>query len=452
MKNLFYFAMLLSALNSNSQCFTKVDAANFSTHGIKSDHTLWAWGSNYLGEFGNGTTVGSLNPVQIGTATDWATIAVGTESCLALKNDGTLWAWGNNNSGQLGDGTTTRKLSPQRIGTDTDWQKISLKGGSCFAIKTNGTLWAWGQNNISSLGLGFYSTFETVPTQVGTDTNWKEIISGYDHTLAIKTDNTLWGTGANLYGQMGNGVFLGNNFTFVQIGTENNWKTASTGHMSSFALKNDGSLWAWGRNINGELGDGTVVNKNIPVQIGNQTDWKLLVADFTLTYAIKNDSTLWAWGDNSNYEYGNGTTISSTTPIQISNDTNWVDIATGGFHKVGVKNDNSLYLWGVTAFVVQPTLPNYPSATQFIAPCSLSVDDFDSQSIQIFPNPANEVVQIVNRSNETIVSVAIFDLTGKLILRQSATQEVNVSSLKTGVYLVDIETSSSRKKYKLIKT
>lgn len=451
MKKLLTITILFFLFKANSQCFNKVDSSNYFTLGLKSDGSLWAWGDNLSGLFGNGTTIGSALPIQIGSETNWASIATGFEHTIALKNDGTLWAWGLNFSGQLGDGTTVAKNVPIQIGTENDWQTISTVGHTSFAIKNNGTLWAWGGNNISALGLGFFSASVNLPTQVGTDTNWKIIIAGYDHTLAIKNNNTLWGWGSNGYGQMGNGVFLGVNLVPTQIGTESNWKTASLGNEHSVAIKLDGTLWAWGGNSYGELGDGSTINRNIPVQIGNEINWKLISSDYLNTYAIKNDNTLWAWGDNTYYSYGNNTTVSSTFPIQIGSETNWKDISPGSYQKMAMKNDNSISIWGVKPFGVS-IMPNNTSVTPFIDACTLlSSDGFDDNSIQVYPNPANDIVYIRNNNNESEVNIKIFDNIGKLVLSQSEGQEINIANLKTGIYIMYIEIENSIQKCKLIK-
>lgn len=113
---------------------------------INSDGTLWAWGRNDYGQLGVGTTVDHPAPVQVGTGTDWQTIAAGGFHTVAIKSDGTLWAWGHNVNGQLGDGSTTYQFSPIRVGTDSNWQMVSAGFMHTVAIKSDGTLWAWGHN------------------------------------------------------------------------------------------------------------------------------------------------------------------------------------------------------------------------------------------------------------------------------------------------------------------
>ena len=175
--------------------------------GIKTDGTLWTWGGNNLGTLGNNTMVDSNVPIQIGTDTNWKTLEVGQAHIIALKTDGTLWGWGNNFQGQLGIGTTTASgvRVPTQIGTATDWKTISSTYNHTLAIKTNGTLWAWGRNDYTGqLGDGT-TTNRIVPTQIGTATNWAFISAGDHHSMAIKTDGTLWTWGNNDGGELGTG-------------------------------------------------------------------------------------------------------------------------------------------------------------------------------------------------------------------------------------------------------
>src|SRR3989337_2185821 len=131
-------------------------------------------------------------------------IAAGSYHTLAIKSDGTLWAWGYNYAGQLGDGTTSNKTTPVQIGTGTNWSQIAAGGYHTLAIKSDGTLWAWGYNSYGQLGDGASGggNYKTTPVQIGTGTNWSQIAAGGYHTLAIQSDGTLWAWG-NYYGQLG---------------------------------------------------------------------------------------------------------------------------------------------------------------------------------------------------------------------------------------------------------
>ncbi|MBK6994106.1 MAG: T9SS type A sorting domain-containing protein [Lewinellaceae bacterium] len=165
----------------------------------------------------------------------------------------------------MGDGTYAPKNSPVQIGTATNWKSVAAGGFHTLAIKTDGSRWAWGWNDYGELGDGTYAP-KNSPVQIGTATNWKSVAASYSHSLAIKTDGSLRAWGNNEYGELGDGTFAAKNSP-VQIGTATNWQNVTAGTYHTLAIKTDGSLWAWGRNYNGELGDGTNADKNIPTEI-----------------------------------------------------------------------------------------------------------------------------------------------------------------------------------------
>ncbi len=320
---------------------------------IRSDRSLWAWGRNQDGELGDGTYTSRTLPTQIGTDTDWAFVSVGATHSVAIKTDGTLWAWGSNSSGQLGDGTYIDKNVPVQIGSDTDWASFSAGASHNMAIKTDGSLWAWGSNVYGQLGDGTYID-KNVPVQIGSDTDWAVISPGCYHTVAMKTDGTLWAWGNNTYGQLGDGTYINKNVP-VQIGSDTDWAMISAGYTHNVAIKTDGTLWAWGSNSSGQLGDGTYIDKNVPVQIGSDTDWASFSAGAHHNMAIKTDGTLWAWGDNSAGDWyggwlGDGTDIDRNVPVQIGTDNNWTILAPGRTHSAALKTDGSFWAWGHNHF------------------------------------------------------------------------------------------------------
>ncbi len=317
--------------------WASVSAGYYYTVAIKNDGTLWAWGRNSAGQLGDGTTVNRNVPTRIGNATDWAAVSAGGDTTVALKTNGALWAWGSN----TGDGTTIAKKVPTRIGSATNWASVSSGGTHALATRADGTLWAWGRNTAGQLGNGFAGPDWKVPTQIGSATNWATVSAGHEHSMAIKTDRTLWGWGYNRLGQLGDGTLSSKNVP-TRIGTGSTWASISASSYSTHATKTDGTLWAWGSGSYGILGNGTAADKPDPTQIGAAANWAAVSAGGSGVVARKNDGTLWAWGGSSivqpNASYG--------VPTQTGAAANWATVSAGAFHAAALKVDGSLWAWG----------------------------------------------------------------------------------------------------------
>ena len=217
---------------------------------------------------------------------------------------------------------------------------IAAGGIHTLAIKSDGTLWAWGANEYGQLGDGT-GTDKHSPVQIGAD-HWISIAAGGVHSLGIKSDGTLWAWGANGVGQLGDGTGT-LKASPVQIGGDH-WISITAGEGTSLGLKSDGTLWAWGYNEYGQLGDGTTVTKLSPVQIGTD-HWYSIAAGGYHTLGLKSDGTLWAWGSNAYGQLGDGTTIDKHMPVQIST-AQWDSITAGCSHSLGLKSDGTLWAWG----------------------------------------------------------------------------------------------------------
>jgi len=311
--------------------------------------SLWGWGQNNYGQLGDGTITDRSSLVQTTAAgTNWNSITVGwRRSAYGIKTDGTLWVWGLNGQGQLGDGTTANKSTPVQL-AGTTWKQVS---GGVFgmAIKTDGTLWGWGYNDTGQLGNNTsYPNSTSSPTQIGSANTWKMVSCGSYHTAAIKTDNTLWMWGQGTGGRLGLGD-TSHRSTPVQL--SGTWKMASGGAYHTAAIKTDGTLWTWGEAGSGVLGDGTTTQRSSPVQtVGGGTNWKMVSAGSYHTAAIKTDGTLWMWGFNTYGALGDGTTTTRSSPVQtVSSGTNWKMISVSG-HSMAIKTDGTLWTWGLNDY------------------------------------------------------------------------------------------------------
>ena len=332
---------------SDANCFASdwVSVAAGTNHvlAIKADGSLWSWGNNGSRQLGIGNVPDTNRPVRVGVSNDWVKISAGAAHSMALKTDGTLWAWGNNGFGRLGLGTASGLYnSPQQVGTETNWVKIDAGNLSSMALKSDGTLWGWGSNG-GILGDGTNAQ-RNAPVQIGTDTDWAEVSLGVSHTLALKTNGTLWGWGAGGVGQLG-GATPGN--TPQQIGVQSDWATVNAGNENSMAIKTTGTLWGWGWNTNGELGLGNSFQTNIPTQVGITNNWQQISYNNIHTHGLKQDGTLWSWGENQNGSFGTGGTGSSNIPVQVGTATNWTKVSAGLRFGAGIKSDKTLWTWGI---------------------------------------------------------------------------------------------------------
>ena len=312
--------------------WVSVSAGGIHSAAIRSDGSLWAWGNNFEDQLGNNAIfrrfafipniddrLPRMDPEQIGADRNWASVSAGALHTVATRTDGSLWAWGNNAEGQLGDGTQQRRRSPTRIGTDTGWRSVSAGALHTVAIRADGSLWAWGDNEAGQLGDGT-TTSRRSPARIGRDYNWAFVSAGVLHTVAIRTDGTLWAWGANESAQLGNGTSISQPAP-VQIGTATNWTFVSAGGFHSVGIKADGSLWTWGSNEDGRTGIGiTVREAPFPVRIGEYYDWVSAAAGGAHTIAVKADGSIWAWGNNGEGQLGDASPGQNRlTPVFVKN-------------------------------------------------------------------------------------------------------------------------------------
>ncbi len=311
-------------------------SAGYHCLAVKLNGTLWGWGVNGSGQLGTNDRVTRSSPVQIGSSTNWSRVSTGASALsLGVKTDGTLWAWGTNNNGQLGlneAGVFLYRSSPTQVGVATNWNKVSAGDFYSLATKTNGTLWSWGNNSSGGLGLNTATSYNrSSPTQVGVATNWNLIATSVSYAacvIATKTDGTLWTWGNNLVGHLGV-----NDRTYrsspIQVGSLTNWNNIDIAHRAAIASRTDGRLFAWGRNNNGELGVNDRVYRSSPTQVGASTDWNLVGMGTYNAGAIKTNGTLWLWGRNN---YGqNASGLDRSSPTQVGSATNWVQLSTEGY-------------------------------------------------------------------------------------------------------------------------
>lgn len=320
---------------SGSNNWTECATGNEFSMAIKSDGTLWCWGENSRGQLGDNTVTHRSSPIQtIAFGTNWKVCAGGQQTSFAIKTDGTLWSWGSAASGVLGSNALTHRSSPeQTVAFGTNWKSVAANGHA-LAIKTDGTLWSWGLNNVGQLG-DLSRTNRSSPVQVaGFATNWKQVSCGYRQTAAIKTDGTLWLWGEGGYGQIGRNSTVDSSSPVQTIAFGTDWKQVACGFRHHGAVKTDGTLWMWGANLLGQLGTNDVIHRSSPIQtISYGNNWKHVVCKANYTIALKTDGTLWAWGSNGSFgALGDLSTIAKSSPVQISSFNTWKSLGIQNGH------------------------------------------------------------------------------------------------------------------------
>lgn len=385
--------MCCSTISSYAQT---IDGGNGYSIMLCSDSTVWAVGYNGIGLLGDSTTIDKFVPVQTLGLVNITSVTTGYIHSLALKNDGTVWAWGANSFGQLGNGQTSLRIAPIQTGL-TNTIAISTGLEHSLGLKSNGTVWTWGKNGKGQLGDGTgILPFSSTPIQVvglggsGFLTDIIYISGGEKHSLALKNDSTVWVWGWNGTGQLGINTTVGKNTPVKVLGLGgtnflDNIIAISGGSGHSLALKSDGTVWAWGYNNKGQLGDSTTATRLTPVKTYSLTNIVAIAAGDDYSMALRNDGTIWMWGTNGIGQLGDGTITTKIIPIQVLSLSNIIAIATGYDFNLAMRDDNTFWAWGKNNFgqlgngtMIDRLIPIQMIATSAFIPDAISICEGES--------------------------------------------------------------------------
>ncbi len=484
-------ALFAGAVSVNAEDYTwkSVTAGDATTWGIRSDGSLWSWGWNEKGQGGNGVSLRTATPTLSDGNRVWKKAVGGKAYGFFLAEDGSLWAAGTATNGVQGtnDGVDHKVLT--RIGTDNDWVDMACSrfwGYSAFAIKTNGTLWSWGENSAGQLGIG-NTQAQTLPVQVGTDTDWKQVAAGVSSVLALKTDGSLWGWGLNMYGELFG--YEGRQSSPVRLGSETDWEKVLVIEFRAYAVKKDGTLWAWGDNSRNLLGFNTPTEEEStsegnpvevvtepritkPTQVTAVEGEVLAVSgcENTLSVATGTDGIIekvWMFGSNADGALGDGKGLGNgnkdipfaTVPVNpsLKSSLKFTTMSSGQSYTMMLTDDGDIWGWGCNrggqlgdetpndqlqvAYKLKPIVINCPQDEVS------NVGSLKDGKVDAAVSFDGQVLAL--QSDGLLTSGRIYDMNGAAVMILAASETSwNVATLSQGVYVAEFMIDGAPVTYK----
>jgi alpha-tubulin suppressor-like RCC1 family protein len=309
---------------------TAVAGGGSTGYAVTASGIAWSWGNGDSGRLGDGTTFRSTcSPSPVPGLSEVVGIAAGSATGYALKSDGTVWSWGSGTHGELGNGTKIASLAPVRVTGLSGVTAVASRGINGYALKSDGTVWSWGYGLHGGLGNGSTSD-SLVPVQVTGLSDVVALAAGSASAYALKSDGTVWAWGYGLHGALGDGQNT-TRTTPVQVSGLAGVTDIKASGSGGFAVRRDGTLWVWGQGVYGELGNGTTGEAPVPIPVTGVTEVTAVGATNHTVVATTASGTTWAWGRGTAGELGNGTSPDdSTTPVQVSGLSGVKAIAGGG--------------------------------------------------------------------------------------------------------------------------
>jgi alpha-tubulin suppressor-like RCC1 family protein len=329
------------------------DAQARITGTLIQSHVVASWGSNEEGELGDGTTTSRWQFGDVRAGNDVVRVAAGWTHTLAVRSGGSVWAWGANGLGELGDGTTTSRSTPVQVTGLTGITQVAAGFSFSLALRSDGTVWAWGYNQDGQLGRGTVTDHEATPARVAVLNGVTQIAAGRDFALALRSDGIVFAWGHGQLGQLGNGGTAGSSRP-AKIAGLSRVTGIAAGAEASLATENDGvsaltSVWAWGGNQYGELGDGTLTDHGTPERVTGLPAYIAgISAGAGFAAILGTDGSVWDWGANPLGELGVAPQSPTVTrPVNpMGAGSGITQLSAGGAHMLALKSDGTVLSWG----------------------------------------------------------------------------------------------------------
>lgn len=409
--------------------FSQVSAGGSHSVAIGLDGNTYAWGWNQFGQVGDGTTTDRVSPTEVSTPEGaiFTSVSAGQNHSLAIASNGKTYAWGLNDRGQLGDGSQDDRSTPVEVATPPGVTFISVSAGSqghSLAIGSDGKAYSWGSNQQGQLGDGT-STDRWAPVEIDSPqgVSFVSVAAGYQHSLALGSDGKAYGWGNNISGQLGDGT-TDSRTAPVEVASPGGivFTTVSAGYGSSLAIGSNGEAYSWGSNSFGQLGDETQVNRTLPVAVSMPD--AVSVADVSAgsnhSLAVSDDGLVYAWGYNSNGELGDMTNSSRPLPLEtaIPSGETVLSVSGGFSHSIALDANGVAFAWGANfrgklgdgttdsrLSAVQVKVPTLVTGVTFAGvPGTNLVDNGDGTwRVDTPPNPAGVVDVVVAWTRNGVV-------------------------------------------------
>jgi alpha-tubulin suppressor-like RCC1 family protein len=315
--------------------FIHVESGLSHSIGLKQDGSAWCWGDNLYGQCGTSAATNSYSsPVAVVGAHSFVYVASSNRNSFGTKADGTVWAWGNNSSGVLGTNNVTSYSSPVQVVGAHSFLYIkgggATGGGFAGGLKRDGTLWMWGFNNLGQLGTNNNTSYSS-PVQVVGGHSFIDFCCGGFSTYGLKADGTVWSWGYNLYGELGNSSGTQSFSSPVQVvGGHSFISIVASITQVAAGLKVNGSVWTWGYGTGGGIGNNTTTSYSSPVQVvGSHSFCQLRACGGPCLFGLKSNGSIWAWGENNYGRVGDGTITNRSSPVQVVGSHSFLTLQTG---------------------------------------------------------------------------------------------------------------------------
>lgn len=330
----------------------QISSAAYLSLGLASDGTVWAWGDSRSGQLGSGQTSNTSRPAQVYGLSGVKAVGNGYYTAYALMGDGTVRAWGVGGSGQIGDGMEEDRSFPTAVSGLSDITAIATGSGFHeLAVDKDGRVWGWGNNDSGQLGEDPDVVWQQdVPALVDGISDAKAVATGGSFSLALTNDGEVWAWGWNKQGQLGSGTSDELRWTPEKIAGLPPIVAIGAGYNNGVALDADGNVWGWGQNTNGAIGDGTYSERRAPVKISGIDHVAAIAAGYYHTLALKTDGTVWSWGLNNYNQLGDGTDVKKNAPVQVPGLPAMAALSAGPFYNHAVDRYGNGWAWGSNSY------------------------------------------------------------------------------------------------------